>query len=398
MIKKINTDQIRPGMFIHDLNAGWLSHPFISNTIKVDDYETVDKIVTCGIREVYIDTEKGLDVGGASGEEVIQGKKSGRGRAAGKGLGNIAQVPVQEELIKAREIQREAKKTVQSVMDDVRFGRQIQTEKVEHVVENMVESIFRNQDALLSLGRIRKMDEYTYYHSMSACALMVSFARQMKFDPQVIHEVGVGAMLHDVGKMKVPPEILNGRGKLTNEEYEIIKGHVLHGNAILEETKGLTDTSIVMCAEHHERINGSGYPHKLKGDDISVFGQMSAIVDVYDAMTSDRCYQNKLNPSEVLKKLFEWSTSHFNKELVQRFIRCVGIYPIGTLVLLKSGMLAVVINHGEKDMLKPVVRVILNTQSKTRLVPYDLDLSANGDSVERYEAPEKWGINPVTYL
>jgi len=263
----------------------------------------------------------------------------------------------------------------------------------------MVESIFRNQDALMSLSRIRKKDEYTYYHSMSVCALMVSFARQMGFDKCLINEVGVGAMLHDIGKMKISHGILNKNDKLTTEEYEMMKGHVLIGKSILEETVGISETSILMCAEHHERIDGSGYPNNLKGDQMSVFGQMTAIVDVYDAMTSDRCYQKKMNPSEVLRKLFEWSSHHFNLDLVQRFIRCVGIYPIGTLVRLESGMLAVVIDHGETDILKPTVRVIFNTKREMLVIPYDLDLSNNGgDRVLRYEAPEQWDIDPIAYL
>ena len=401
MIKKISAEQLKPGMLIHDLNAGWLSHPFLSNTIKVSDEPTIKKIMDCGIREVYIDTEKGLDVPDATTADEVMREIDGaiNTSAVHATEAVVPHVPIQEELVRAREIQKQARETVQNLMDDVRFGRQIETEKVEHVVENMVESIFRNQDALMSLSRIRKKDEYTYYHSMSVCALMVSFARQMGFDKRLVNEVGVGAMLHDIGKMKVPLAILNKKNKLTAEEYEMMKGHALLGKRILEETVGICETSILMCAEHHERIDGSGYPGNLEGDQISIFGQMSAIVDVYDAMTSDRCYQNKRNPSEVLRNLFEWSKQHFSLDLVQRFIRCVGIYPIGTLVRLESGMLAVVIDHGEKEILKPTVRVIFNTKREMLVIPYDLDLSRNGaDRILRYEASEQWDIDPIAYL
>jgi putative nucleotidyltransferase with HDIG domain len=283
-------------------------------------------------------------------------------------------------------------------MEDVRFGKQVEAEKVERVVEGMVDSIFRNQDALMSLARIKQTDEYTFYHSMSVGVLMISFARHMGFDKQLIQEVGVGAMLHDIGKMKVPQDILNKEGRFTEDEYNRIKEHVAHGRNILERTPGISKISVSIAAEHHERIDGTGYPDKLQGDEISVFGQMTAIADVYDAMTSDRCYQCKTDPTAVLKKLYEWSKLHYSQDLVQRFIRCVGIYPIGTLVRLESGMLGVVIHHGEKNLLQPVVRVVFNVKREALIIPYDVDLTSNGDRITGYEAPAKWDLNPLAYV
>lgn len=415
------------GMFIHNLNAGWLYHPFFSRKIKVNDEKTIKKIQECGIREIYIDTEKGIDVADAPTLEEVNREveteiKEGieteikaavrAGIQAGiqAGIGNttevpdeeesmLPKVPIEQELTRAREIQKQAKQTIQKIMDDIRFGKQIETEKAERVVENMVESIFRNQDALISLGKIRKKDEYTYFHSMSVAVLMISFARQMGFDKRSIQEVGIGAMLHDIGKMKVPHEILNKSGKLTEEELNKIREHVVYSREILEGTDGISEISVTVAAQHHERIDGSGYPEKLEGDEISIFGQMTAIVDVYDAMTADRCYQKKFIPSEVLKSLYEWSKSHYNRDLVQRFIRCVGIYPIGTLVRLDSGMLGVIIHHSEKSLLEPVVRVVYNPVREMLIMPYDIDLSQNGgDHIKCYESPDKWDINPLAYL
>ena len=403
MIKKIKVEQLRPGMLIHDLNAGWLSHPFLSRRIKIGDDKTIKTIINCGICEVYIDTEKGLDVADAQAvKEVKKEIEALLENAAGthaEELDMRPEVPIEQELARARKIQKQARQTIQNIMDDIRFGKQVETEKVKRVVENMVESIFRNQDALISLGKIRKKDEYTYFHSVSVGVLMISFARQMGFDRQSIQEVGIGAMLHDIGKMKVSYEILNHNGKLTPEQFEKIKKHVVFSKRILEETDGISKISVTVAAQHHERLDGSGYPEKLQGDDISIFGQMTAIVDVYDAMTADRSYQKKFIPSEVLKKLYEWSRHHFNRDLVQKFIRCVGIYPIGTLVRLESGMLGVIMHHSEKSLLEPVVRVIFNPARETLIMPYDIDLSNNGgDHITGYESPEKWDINPLAYL
>ena len=403
MKKKINVDQLKPGMFIHDFNCSWLDHPFFGNSLKVTDTKTINKIVNNGIHEVYIDTEKGLDVADApTEEEVFQEIQAEINQVAEINLGT-GKVPFQEEIVKAKEIRKEAKQTIIHLMDDIRFGRQIETEKVEHIVVKMVRSIFRNQGALICLGRIKQADEYTYLHSISVCALMISFGIQLGLDFQQLKDIGIGAMLHDIGKMKVPQEILNRTGPLSDEEYEKIKEHVEYSRMLLEELPGMADTSILLAAQHHERMDGSGYPNGLKGNEISTFGQIAAIVDVYDAITSERCYRRKVSPTVVLRKLFEWSKFHFNSELVQQFIRCVGIYPVGSLVRLESGFLAVVIDHRENDLLHPTVRIMYDTKTGKHITPYDIDLSGSfnsgrKDRIQKHESPDEWNIDSQMYI
>jgi HD-GYP domain-containing protein (c-di-GMP phosphodiesterase class II) len=178
-----------------------------------------------------------------------------------------------------------------------------------------------------------------------------------------------------------------------------MKRHVEYGLSILDKTEGISDTSHTVASQHHERLDGSGYPFGLKGESISPYGQAVAIVDVYDAMTSRRCYQRQFDPTDVLKKLFEWSPHHFDPELVQKFIKCIGIYPVGTLVSLESGLLAVVIKHGDKGLLYPVVRVVYDTRKQRHLMPFNLDLSHDeSDRVVGYESPERWDLKPETYI
>lgn len=404
MIKKIKVDQLTPGMFIDDFNTSWLDHPFFDNSAKVRNDKIIEKITKSGIQEVYIDTDRGLDVADASTEEEVKQEiQSEIDKVIDLDTKSIEPVPIQEELVKAKEIKREARQTIHNIMDDVRFGEQIKKEQVEQIVMKMVSSIFRNQNALISLGRIRKADEYTYMHSMSVCVLMISFGKQLGFDLKQLRDVGVGAMLHDIGKMKVPQEILNSKRPLSDEEYEMMKEHVEHGRILLEETPGIADTSVLLAAQHHERLDGSGYPKGLVGDNISNCAQAAAIVDVYDAMTSARCYKRGLPPTEALKKLFEWRTRYFNSELVQQFIRCVGIYPVGSLVRLESGVIAIVLNNDDKSLLHPVVRVIYDTQKGKYTVPYDIDLSHqveknNEDRIISYESPDKINVIPEMYL
>jgi putative nucleotidyltransferase with HDIG domain len=440
MKKKVKVDQLKPGMFICDFNCGWLKHPFLSSSLKVKNEKIVEKIVKSGIREVFIDTDKGLDVACAPAEEEVRQEiqtepqtliepeiresdlasvqeETAKAKRTEKDV-NIAvqeikedlrlgkqletgsdSVSVQEELVEAKEIKKEAKQTVQKVMEDIRLGKQIEMEKVDNVVNKMVDSIFRNKDALTSLGRIKTVDEYTFFHSISVSVLMITFSKYIGFDYELVKTIGIGGLLHDVGKMQVPVEILTKQGRLSEDEYAKIKEHVKHSYNIIEQIPGINEASIYVAAHHHERLDGTGYPYGLKGEQISIFGQMAAIADVYDAMTSDRCYQKGILPTEVLRKLFEWSEFHFNRDLVQQFIRCVGIYPVGTLVRLTSGLLGVILNHDEINLLYPVVRIVFDTKKEKHITPYDVDLSQSSDNggadrVICHEIPDKWCIKP----
>ncbi len=278
--------------------------------------------------------------------------------------------------------------------------KQIKIERVESTVEKMYDSILRNKDALSSLCRIKTADEYTFSHSVGVCALMISFAKHLGLDSHTVKEMGVGGLLHDIGKTNIPIEILNKKSRLTEHESITMKEHAVQGIVILYDYSDIYDSSVCVAAEHHERIDGTGYPNGLKGEEISKFGQMAGIVDVYDAITSDRCYRTGIQPTEALKKLFEWSKFHFNSELVQQFIQCVGIYPVGTLVLLESGMLSIVLTHGDKNILQPTVRIVFDTNKMKNVAPYDIDLSQGGneDKIKSYESPYIWHIRPEMYL
>ncbi len=405
MIKRVKIEQLIPGMYVHDFNCGWSENPFLNNSFKVKDEKTLNKIVTHGIREVYIDTEKGLDVADAPTEdEVNQEIQEELNKVLKQDKGSYDVVPVEVELIKARGVKIEATELMHNLIEDVKMDRPLKVEKIEHVVNKVVDSILRNQDALMSLSRIRSADIYTYAHSISVCVQMVSFGKYLGYDSKILKEVGIGALLHDIGKTKIPSDTLNKKGKLSNLEYEMIKKHVEFSKRILEQSGSISDTSITTAYQHHERIDGTGYPNGLKGSEISEYGQAISIIDVYDAITSDRCYKKRIEPTQALKKLFEWSKYHFNGDLVQKFIRCVGIYPVGTLVLMESGWIGVVIKQGEKNLLRPVIRLIYNKKTENYLrTPRDVDLSETLDShgednIIDYESADKWNLQPEMYL
>jgi HD-GYP domain-containing protein (c-di-GMP phosphodiesterase class II) len=222
-------------------------------------------------------------------------------------------------------------------------------------------------------------------------------------DTGLTREAGLGGLLHDTGKALVPDEVLNKPGRLTDEEFEIIKKHPKDGYDILLKTPQVGEIPLDITLHHHERMDGSGYPDKLPGDRISTLAQMAAIVDVYDAITADRCYHKGMSAAAALRKIYEWSKFHFNPQHVQAFMRCVGIYPVGTLVLLESGRLAVVTEPHETNLLAPKVNVFFSTKSNTYIKPQEVDLSkplgaGGGDKIVSHEAPEKWQVDPMRFF
>ncbi|MCL2524983.1 MAG: HD-GYP domain-containing protein [Betaproteobacteria bacterium] len=399
MIKKIHVDQLKPGMFIHDLNCGWLDHPFLSNTFHVRDQATVDKIVGLGIRELYIDTVKGADVWAARTQQEVSADLDRQlNEIANKGPEQLVATALKEETARARRLHGEANKIVVRMMDDVRLGRQIEIERMEPLVESMVDSIFRNQDAMLPLARLKKHDDYTFEHSVSVCALLATFGRGLKLERGVILEMALGGLLHDVGKARIQEAILNKPGKLTDEEFTLMRSHVDLGIEVLRHTPGVPAIALRVAAEHHERFDGSGYPNKLNGAEMGLYGQMAAIIDVYDAISSDRCYHKGMPPTQALRKLLEWSSHHFDPQLVQAFIRAIGIYPSGALVLLESKRLGVVVEQNEKNLLTPILRVFYHTGHNHYIAPEIVDLTKSMDRIVSFESYDKWNIDPQQWL
>lgn len=399
MIKQIRTDQLKPGMYIHDLNCGWMDHPFIYNAFRVRDQATVEKIVNLGIRELYIDTVKGTNVREAPTEREVNADLERR-------LQDIARkqpekpivAELKDEAARARRLHGEANKIVRHMMDDIRLGQQIAIDRIEPLVENMVDSIFRNQDALLPLARLKNHDDYTFEHSVSVCALLVAFGRGMKLSRDVIREIALGGLLHDVGKARVADAILNKPAKLSDDEFAHMQSHVAQGVDLLRQTPGISEAAIQVISQHHERFDGTGYPGKLVGGGISLYGQMAAIVDVYDAISSDRVYHKGMSPTQALKKLLEWSSHHFDPQLVQAFIRAVGIYPTGTLVQLDSKRIGVVIEQNEKSLLEPIVRIFYHAGKLHYIPPEVVDLAKVQDRIASFENYEKWKIDPYQWL
>ena len=404
MLKKIPVARLRPGMFIQELCGDWMSHPFWRAQFILKGEGDLRRIVEAGIQHVYIDTARGLDdVEAVAAEQVQAAVEQEIVNALSAPQEPIVRVSVREELARAKRVHEQAHKVIRSMMSDVRLGNAVSLDDAEPVVEAITGSVLRNGGALMGLIGIKNKDDYTFLHSVSVCTLMIAFGRSLGLDGDELRQGGIGGLLHDIGKMKVPDEVLNKPGRLTDAEFDLIKKHPGDGHAVLLETPGIGPIPLDITRHHHERLDGRGYPDGLAGDAISTMARMAAIVDVYDAITADRCYHKGMPDAEALRKMWEWSTDHFDQKLLQAFMRCVGIYPVGSLVRLESGRLGVVVEQNEGSLLTPKLRVFFSTRSNGYIKPEFLDLgrklgNGGGDRIVSAEAPDKWGVDPQRFL
>jgi HD-GYP domain-containing protein (c-di-GMP phosphodiesterase class II) len=403
MLKKIDASQLRVGMFIHDLDCGWMEHPFVRNRFVITRDDEIRKVLGAGIRGVTIDCARGLDVIDAPSVEEAAAVTEAEVTAIAATAAPPLRASLAEEFERAVAIRRQAAGLVRTVMQDARLGKAVEMDKVSPVVENITASILRNASALLGLSVIKNKDDYTFLHSVSVCTLLVAFCRSRKLDADTTYQAGIGGLLHDTGKALVPDHILNKPGRLTDEEFAVVRKHPKDGYDILRRTPGIGAIPLDITLHHHERRDGTGYPDRQNEQQISEMAQMAAIVDVYDAITADRCYHKGMAAAEALRKMYEWSKFHFNPGLMQEFMRCVGIYPVGTLVLLESGRLGVVVEPHETSLLTPKVNVFYSTRSQTYIKPETVDLArpvgfGGGDKIMRHESAEKWQVDPQRFM
>ncbi|GGX61430.1 HD-GYP domain-containing protein [Saccharospirillum salsuginis] len=380
MIKRIPVTSLRVGMYISDLNTDWIPHYNYSRKGKIGSEAVIEKIRDLGVSELYIDTARGLDSpDGIPLEEIDRLNEAALQKVGAQTHYNRPRVELEIERHRAGDLHDEAKQLIDTVMGDVKLGRSIDVDSVNDVADNLLESVLRNHNALSSLGRIRHKDAYLMEHSVNLAVLMSVYGRYRQFERTTLHDIMVGALLHDIGKIKIPDDVLHKPGRLNDREFEIIKRHALFSEEILKTTPGISPLTVCVAAQHHEKIDGSGYPHGLKGNEISEYGKMTAIVDVYDAITSDRVYHRGIPPTAAMKKLLEWTEHHLDRRLVETFIKCMGIYPVGSLVELESGLMGVVVEINEHSQLAPTVRLFYNRKLRQPVSLRLVDLSKPGN-------------------
>lgn len=259
--------------------------------------------------------------------------------------------------------------TMEAFITEERANMQELTQSVDQILME----ILQNKDVQVSLNDISAADEYTFEHSVSVAVYSLLVGRELGYNTSKMQKLAMGTLLHDIGKVLLDPDILYKKGKLTMDEFEYVKQHPLVGYQMLRRNCHLPEQVMQIAYEHHERLDGTGYPRKLTEKQIPEFSKIVAITDVYDALTTDRCYREKWPAHKAVDFIIERCGTEFSPELVQLFIQQIAIYPNGSLVRLSDGSVGLVKDQNKNMPLRPVVRVIQNSEGK-EISPYEINM------------------------
>lgn len=400
MLKEISVGQTRVGMHVHAFSGSWIDHPFWRARFTVASDEDLRRILDSGVRALWIDTDKGRDVDVAPEKPVHVAVASQPEDASPPALpqADLPRGLCEAELAEAARLCRTAAPRIAAMFGEVRMGKAVDRDLCETLVDEITDSVSRNPTALVSVARLKRQDDYTFMHSLAVCGLMVSLGKQLGLRGRELMNAGLGGLLHDVGKAQVPLEILNKPGKLSTDEFGVMQQHPRLGEALLRSVGGVDAAVVDVCLHHHEKLDGTGYLQRA-GEQISLFARMGAVCDVYDALTSNRPYKVGWNPAEALRRMAQWQ-GHFEQRVLHALVALIGLYPVGSLVRLQSGRIAVVVAHEDSSLLTPKVKAFFDTRKNLRIEPVIVDLARPGcqDAIERYESAGEWNFKDVDAL
>jgi HD-GYP domain-containing protein (c-di-GMP phosphodiesterase class II) len=408
MEKLIETSRLRPGLFVSRLDRPWLETPFVLQGFVVrtdDDIAQLRRYCT----HVFIDTERGDDIENLAEDRIRYAPGSRLRRrpsptpprgalpAAPGAEQSPYPVPIEDEVELAFDLHRDTRGVVSKVLEDVRLGKSIDAPAVKDVVADIAESILRNPDAMTFLTQLRAQSQYLELHSINVCVFALVFGRHLGLSRDELRDLGLGALLHDVGYTQIPDHILDQTTKLSPEDLQIIRSHVDRGLQILQETSDIPAAALDLVRHHHERCNGSGYPRGLQGGAIGRPGLIGAIVDSYDAVTTDRPWREGVPPHEALRTLYSLRGELYDQGLVAEFIEAIGIYPVGSIVELDTGDIGVVVASDPRHRLLPTVRLLVDAQGQRYEMLSTLNLRALQGSASVKPVKIKAGVHPARF-
>lgn len=400
MIRQIDCDQIRVGMYIHGFGGSWFQHPFWTSKFLLTDPDDVEKVRQSAVPYVLIDDERGLAPETEPRPKPAPSAPAQHARRSVPAL-QVAEPPApraqpvsnaEREHRQAKRLVERSKKVIRQLFSSVRLGKAVEVAAVEGIVDGITQSVARSPHALLNVTRLKSKDEYTFLHSIAVCTLMVNLGRHLDLDEATVRDLGLAGLLHDIGKAAVPDAVLNKPGRLTDEEFDLVRAHPLHGARLLADAPDMVEAALDVCRHHHERMDGTGYPFGLDAAQISLAARMGAICDVYDALTSDRIYKEAWTPGEAVAAMWSWQ-GHFDRALLFAFMQSIGVFPVGMLVRLRSNRLGVVLDLAKRSA-TPRVCAFYATRERNWL---DLEIveisdSLAADQIIAPERPEHWGF------
>ncbi len=411
MIVKLETHKLMPGMYVVDTGLSWLEHPYLySREGRLPDRRAVDGILAEGYAEAFIDTEKsGLDdaaatrLSGASPFADAFNAPPARTPRSAPGAAGGKPVPMRQEGGVAKRIYEDALQFAKEFIGKAYRDKTVDLERSEGFVNEVIASVVRNRDALTGFCKLRFYDEYTYTHSINVTVLATAFGQFLGLPETELRPLGLAALFHDLGKANMPRDLINKPGRLTEGEFEIIKRHPLESYALIKEKRSLPHKVLPGIVDHHEKYDGRGYPRGLQGDAISLFGRIISLADVYDALTSERVYKKGMPPYKALGVMYGMRGKDFHPALADRFIKCMGVYPVGSVVRMSDGRYGVVYSSNPDAPLFPTVKIIRDADARP-IEPVMADLSAQEDpgrpalSIAEAVDPAPLAIDPASVI
>ncbi|QYJ88145.1 HD-GYP domain-containing protein [Shewanella mesophila] len=379
---KLAVPHLRLGMFVQAIDSQGLVN--ITNPGQIKNRETINKLSKNGIKYVWVDVERSAESCGLSKKPIKPEVK-------------VKKLSREQSQDKAKRLMAEAKGLVQKVLSETFEGKAIEVAPFEDLAENMIESVMLDDDAFKCISALRSKDAYLLEHSINVAFLLVTFGKYLSLKRDVLKHLAVGGILHDIGKVKVDNKILHKPGRLTPEEFEHMKLHQVYAKEILTETPDLPQISRDVCLMHHEKLDGKGYPNGLKGEQLSLHGRMSCIVDIFDALTATRCYKEAMSPAAAFKILLSLTPFHLDEKLVYEFIRCVGVYPVGSLVQLSDGRIGIVWDAKGRDALHPILKCFYSIKHKRYTEVTMVDLLKSDVNIERGISPSSLEVDPTPF-
>lgn len=412
---RVPTSQLRVGMYVNSFCGSWLQHDFFRTSFLIDSPKVVERLQASGLEAVMIDLSRGLAPAARSDASAAAETSTEAQSAAGTPAEPAAEVVTEapkpakpakpkplaslsEEMDKARDVTRMVRNTVESLFRDAQLGRNLDAQRIDTAVRSVHESLDRNPGALLSLVQIKRADEYTYMHSVAVSALMAQLAKTLGMNEAEQHQAATAGLLHDIGKVGVPNEILNKPGRLTEDEFKAVRNHPRNGHELLARGGEFDEVALDVCLHHHERIDGRGYPDRLNGDQMTRFAKMGAVCDIYDAISSNRPYKSAWTPFESLRQMASWGKGHLDPDIFRAFVQSIGVYPVGSIVKLKSNRLAIVTEQNINQLRNPVLKAFYSTQLHERIEPRFIQLGKGQEEIVSVEDPATWNLPPIDQL